>query len=1365
MGKNLARIFEYLKQKPGLTLLLVILFIITLSSLKPQFYLLGWDNYSPYFNIPNNIFRTFFATWREYRGLGVPSDSEVTDLFRNLFYLILKPFVPGTLLDQIYILMALNVGIISMYIFSCLLFNKYLGKYKNISSDIFGFFSSFFYLFNLNTLSTFNFPVITYTNRFFTIPLIFTMFYLLLSKKHVSLKTYLFFVVIALFTSGSYITATVLITILIALFIFGIFQGNLKRFVIILAFYLGLQAFWLLPFFNYTLQKSKIIKLAPNFITANEIQLNKQKSFYDIKKNLILYPNFFDTKFYDILQTKELRFHSLATELNNPFFQIVLWTFPVLYIFGSIFVILKHRRLIWIPSIVLIFLFLSLKEYSPLGFLYSFLNNLTPYFGVLFRFGDTKFHPFIAFGGSLLAGVTLIIILQNFRRLLYLFLIILLIPTIIVFQDYFKGKFIGSFMYNRIPQAYFDIASILNRDSESFRVLHLPFEEEGYWKSYSWGMVGSSFIHFLVNHPFIDKTFEPASMENAYLNNKIQNLLTNTQSLQSDKDEKQRASEFATLLNKAGVKYIILDNTVQAGIYSRGILLWGKFNKTDAEKMAKSLKDYAFAKTVKNYNIDLNEYSNIYSQWYKLTDKEKTALAENSRTNIELIELNEFQKEISFLPSATTTDPNFNNILETTLATKNEHLIQDKDNQNYKLFPFKRRNIFISQNQNEINFQLEQLSKDSKKLNIQLPKNNNISATNITNFIDLYAKGNQKEVTLSFYLRNTPIINNTIFIEKIKDIKIPVDKLLGNQTITTNLDQYISDWSTLGVKTVGGLRVKIGNYVLPLPADLKEKSSYIATTAVEGETIPLEILSFTKREQLNPSRFTPTDNPNCFNDKLDNANYQISNTPFFAITSQNQSTCLYYSLEDVLREKTDHAELLFNLNGESFDLDKEYLRPLDTSKPRLDKTIRDFPKPNTVGICAKEGKIDDCYNLHQFINVAGDVFPIFPLEKPVGGITNMGILLSLKNIGYQKQKIAIKEMAIDKYNSVISDTITMPSDSQALNQVIPYDGKSLTLTIPKVLSPFSFFFDPKKEVLNLSNGVCDKNSGYRTFRIFNDELFSYVENCFNVLYQQQNNFSSTRFYLWWLSYNLLSGKFPRFIVDDKFHHYINEYISLYQGYPDIKGFKNFQEPEMWYDSLFKNTSKLKGVNNIFHQLAFGYLNPAPELSDFTKKQLLVQQDSENEGVMMIDSLGFQPLPQQWNNLEINVGPTEQEFSLPEKYSYNRILPSLWKVNISNYNKASNLLLFNQGFDNQWRVYDSLLGVVLGTGKQYKPKRCDGYANCFLLKEGSKSNKTMYIFYTPERLSFLGWLLTIITGVLFIKIFTGRFIKKNPTLLN
>ncbi len=183
----LNKIIQKIRAYPGLFVLICMLLLINLVSLKPDLHIVGWDNYSSYFQPAINIPRTLFATWREYRGFGVPSDSESPDIFRQLYSLAARTILPETLLDQVYMLLSFDIGIIAMYVFSRMLIKKYfLKEQTTVTIDIFGFLSAMFYLFNLNTLATFYFPMIMYVNRFYSIPLIGIIFMRLLSNQKIS---------------------------------------------------------------------------------------------------------------------------------------------------------------------------------------------------------------------------------------------------------------------------------------------------------------------------------------------------------------------------------------------------------------------------------------------------------------------------------------------------------------------------------------------------------------------------------------------------------------------------------------------------------------------------------------------------------------------------------------------------------------------------------------------------------------------------------------------------------------------------------------------------------------------------------------------------------------------------------------------------------------------------------------------------------------------------------------------------------------------------------------------------------------------------------------------------------------------------
>ncbi|MBI4226064.1 hypothetical protein HY612_03025 [Candidatus Roizmanbacteria bacterium] len=1359
MSKKLTNFFT---KCPGLFLLLIILSLITVASLKPQFYLVGWDNYSSYFNLKSNIFRTFFATWREYRGLGAPSDSESTDLFRQIFYLILKPFVPETLLDQLYILTALNIGVLSMYFLCKRIFSSIQEKLSERVLDLLSFTGAFFYLFNLNTLSTFYFPMIMYINRFWSLPLLILIFHELFHKNKTSNRFFSLVVLAFLFASGSYVTATVFITTSLALFLFSLFQGNLKRGITLLLFYFSLNIFWLLPFANYTLQKSPIIRLAPTFIEANEIQLNKPKSFYDLKYQLILYPNFFETKYKDSTLKKVVYFHSLSGKEKQPVYFLIFFIFPFLYILGSILMLIKFRKtkpLLWTPLIIFIFLFLALKEFSPLGFIYTYLDHLTPYFGVLFRFGDTKFHPYIGFAGSISAAYAVLLGIRYIsRRIILMAVLLICLSYLFIYKDYLRGKLIGEYMYNKIPSAYFEITDRINKDKADVRVLHLPYDREAYWKMYSWGMLGSSFLNFMLDKPLLEKTFEPASMENAYLNKRLDQLIYNTQSLDSQEQRRTRADSLYTLLKKTGVKYIILDGSVQAQIYPRGITLWGKFNGQDSKSAVSNLISFGYAKTAGNYLVDLNEYKNTYKLWDKRSEEEKKLLNDNGKVSIQLVELNEYAPKISFFNHLISLDPGLKNGLETDLSTRQENFIRDQKADQFILFPFKRSDAKINLSDNEIKLSLPRQSK-SAFVNIKVPRNTDRGEETITNQIALFVSKTASEVIFKLYLDKTPIIDGQQIRTFLKEIRISSDdpKLKNAQQSTLDSSALLSDWSSSNKMQYGNLRLRVGEVTVPVPLDLTAGEQFIGSVLARGGSIPIDLLAYSEKKPIDPKTLSPTENPNCFEDSLQDFEYKIDNTSSnFHITGQNGSTCFFTDLNPILGKKTDYGELEMDINGTSTDLDDFYLHSMtENSKPRLRNAIIQSPKLNLLRACIKEYNVDDCYNKHYFIDLKSEPQRvIIPTDKSISGIQNLLVFFSLKNNLYQRQEATIKEMSLNLFESIRHEVVNFDPNTNLNSRMTLNNDKDLSIHISKPISAYSYYFQKGRDGLYISNKPCSIDKLYRTFRRVGERLVVFSEKCDNEIFQT-NPFSSGNFYLWGVSYNLMSGKFPVFILEDGFYRYKYEFFSLNQGYPDIAGFKIFQEPELFYSRLTTDDI-IKKIQNARPETTYTYLYPQPEIKDRRPKDFVVHQDSENEAVMTFDSYDIVELPTQWEDFSIETPESAENYDIPEHYSFKRILPSLWKVEIPAGTSGNYLLNFNEAFDKQWVGYTSLWGVFFNLGRSYKPLDCNTFANCYRVEKTNKDKpQTIYLSYTPERLNLLGWVLTFLAIEFFLRLLVKR----------
>jgi len=100
----------------------------------------------------------------------------------------------------------------------------------------------------------------------------------------------------------------------------------------------------------------------------------------------------------------------------------------------------------------------------------------------------------------------------------------------------------------------------------------------------------------------------------------------------------------------------------------------------------------------------------------------------------------------------------------------------------------------------------------------------------------------------------------------------------------------------------------------------------------------------------------------------------------------------------------------------------------------------------------------------------------------------------------------------------------------------------------------------------------------------------------------------------------------------------------------------------------------------------------------------------------------------------------------------KYLPSLWKVSVSPQTQSLEnecyLLEFNQGYDKNWKLYRNIWGAALGLN-EFKAEhvKVNGLINGWEISNGelkTSSDIVIYVFYTPERLSVIGWVVTIST---------------------
>jgi hypothetical protein len=1300
------RIREFIRRKPGLMILIALLAVISFRTIKPGFYLIGWDNFSSYFNQPHNLIRTLFATWREYRGLGVPSDSEVVDIFRQLFFVVGKSILPLDILDQLYYVICFVTGVFAAYSFITLALSDVFGNAHRKLLDTSAALGALMYGFNLNTLGIFYFPIVMYVTRFAALPIILSIAWVFLYRHPNRIMTAGMLIVLLL-TAGSYITATVFITVAIMLGLFLLFNGSRRAALKFFVLFVALNAFWIMPFMNYSREKSPIIRLAPTYINANETQLNKSPDYYDWKRQAALYPNFFDVS-YTKFTGETVPFHPLARTWDRLPDSISVYLFLILAAGGSVLIFAKIRnlRLFWVPLLWFGGLFLSMKQYSPLGKYYGYLETYIPYFSVIFRFGDTKFHPFIAFAGSIAAAYILYLSLRfldtKFPRIRIWSVSVLLIGMMLVilpYSAYFEGNLIGSVMYSHVPDAYSKAATVINRDRDEVRVLHLPYDSKGYWRSYGWGAFGSSFFHYLIDKPLLEKNFEPGSTENADINGKFLELTRNSQRLSSPEDRVDRAKQFYRLLKKTGTGYVLLDQSISAQVPARSVYFWGDYSFYDAYVLLGDMVKNGEATLVGAYPMKTEEYDTGAQLYlYKVLHTEPKIQALDVALEID----GEQDRQLDI--------PSDGHYLANTTSGGS-------------VFPFYRRNGSINTGNG-----------NSQSLVISTANTGTFSVEaglGNQHLVQIFAKKNDTDTVFSLYDMQLPDIGGISSLRFAGDFAVPNTDMEASDSGNRPIDTFLSDWFVLGDWATGAYRLKVDQTFIPVPLSIGREGRYIASVIVGSPQVSVGLYKETTNRAILPDRFKTTDAPNCYGDKLENYQYKVRTGKSLRIESVNGSTCVLMKTEDLSTQGYDYAEFSFHLSGSTTDLDGMWKG--GASAP-VSKVIGDIPKPNGMDICISPPGISECLNTHHVTDPSAATSLQVPINADLPAL-GLQVMFSLRNMLYQHQAVDIKDMELHLFEQISEKRVELPVQDEYPS--VQLSDRKLNLSFPSALSPHSYYYRKGIDGFTMTNGLCPK--GYRTLRKIGDSLTSIVQNCYNEMFVTLPH-NSNAFMLWMLRYGLVSGKFPLAITKDKYGVASEEYLSLYQGYPDVRGFKPVAAPE-----LLSSEQMLHSMRSTATAYSYTFLRPDSHLNDTLPKDYIIHQDSENMGVMSVWDFRVIQLPDRWQGIRLVPAAGDARYPTPDSISFSRMLPSLWRLDLR-HDTSPVLLKFNEGYDRQWGIYDSLGSVWLGSPVARSVK-CDGYANCFQIPMAGSG--PYYIFYTPERLSVIGWGITILTlfGVL------------------
>jgi len=606
------RLNTFLSNRFGEILLTLILILVSLLSFKQGFFLLSNDNYSPELNPTLSVQRYIESpAWRSYRVLGFASESEQADVFRSGMFTVLDTFLPNWSIGQIFALISLFVGTLSMAYLTTLFVRDFVStKYSKYIFLI----SGVMYLTTLWTAWVFNFNMMPYITQFGFLPLLLLSIYLLMKAWSWG-KVLLLCIASLLFSSSSVIATLFFVNIFLitgAFIYWGyLFKRKIKEVLIGIGLFFLLQLFWFLPFIQYTFSSTQNIidSYTNRAITANTIDLESQ---------MMTLPN--SARFYTRLlgtiddPSTESYIFPMSEDFQAYDIYKVVGLFPLfLSIMGLIFCISKKKwKLLPLWFVLFTLLFLLKNQNPPLGGIYIWLQENLNIFKQVFRWVSSKLgQPYLILLviTALIGFLYLVDFYASFfrkreRKLFVLIPVILMVAIPLFYSEYlFKGQLFTSRAVIDLPKEYYSLAKALKEDGDK-RVFYAPPANNGYFREYEWGFVGSQFLGYIIPNPLMDMSLAIGSDvgESAMLE------------LQND-FESANLTELNRDLEKYDVKYILIDRSLIKGRYGY------ELNWELVDKYTKSWEKV---------------WSENFLELYKLKEKEVVKYVESVGQNSEL---------------------------------------------------------------------------------------------------------------------------------------------------------------------------------------------------------------------------------------------------------------------------------------------------------------------------------------------------------------------------------------------------------------------------------------------------------------------------------------------------------------------------------------------------------------------------------------------------------------------------------------------------------------------------------------------------------------------------------------------------------
>jgi hypothetical protein len=505
-------------------ILALILLAIIITNIKPEKYIVGLDNITPYFNSRGIVAKAFDNNGRYL--LNYLPQILILPIF-ELFKLIK---IPTWAIIQIYLFSSLSIGVLgSAYL------GKKLSQYfmKDKERDIF-LFSGLIYLTSLVTLWMFNQPNFFFVASYASIPWVLIFINKVINREKIRAVEYILILYILILLLQSSMNLVAFLIFIATIFLISIVIQSFKKRLTLrttikilllstfpLMLYLLITQIALFIAHNNTFIFSYIYnyysKILVNPLT-DTITTDLRASSY--LRNSFINNLLFSNSWMETHSSRGLLFENYQLYAGGLFRIIGLIPFITSLYAVFLYSGKKSKRIAKLHSLLLLSIILMSTTILR-------LTQNIPFLRELFRWSSSKFWVLYLIPISLIGAVSIIkVFKKNTVKLLIAILLLVYIYPV------FGGQLFSKQLITNIPEEYIAIDNYLKENQAYY---YFPLPQSTYFYDYSWGYFGSDIVTYLNRGNNYNKGII-SYFENYEQYSKVKEKLTNCKNTEDIKD-------------------------------------------------------------------------------------------------------------------------------------------------------------------------------------------------------------------------------------------------------------------------------------------------------------------------------------------------------------------------------------------------------------------------------------------------------------------------------------------------------------------------------------------------------------------------------------------------------------------------------------------------------------------------------------------------------------------------------------------------------------------------------------------------------------------------------------------------------------